>query len=152
VRDQDEQQRIREHFETEPGKGHQAEEAYGELENARDQGNDSTMLRAEAKLAALGYPTREQRADAAAARRAHAEATAREEARIKENRGAAAARDDHEGGPVEQKSGVTSGDGNPAGQGETGQRETGAVAAAKAKARKTPPAGRRTPGDKQEKG
>lgn len=113
MRDQDEQARIREHFEAEPGKGHLAEEAYGELENARALGDDSGVLRAEAKLAGLGYQTREQREDAAAARKEHAEAAAREAERIRANRGAAAAHDDHDGDAVVQRAGVVDQQGDP---------------------------------------
>ena len=120
MRDAGEQQRIREHFETEPGKGHLAEEAYGELENARTYGNDGAADRAEARLNALGYQTAGQRAAAAQARRERAEAKAQEEAKAKDASPAAAGKDDDGAGDV------------------------------KAGARRTPPEGRGTAAEKKQ--
>ena len=165
--DQDEQQRIRDHFVAEQGKAVLAEQAYGELENARNLGNDSAVLRATAALHALGYHTAEERAHAAKARRELAEAQQREDDRVRENRGEAAARDDHDGGPVTQRAGVVNEDGGPAsrpvlhdrGDHQDGseknvdERKThdddGEGEDSKAAARKRPPAGRTTRAGKQ---
>ena len=126
MRDAGEQQRIREHFETEPGKGHLAEEAYGELENARTYGNDGAADRAEARLNALGYQTAGQRAAAAQARRERAEAKAQEEARAQEEAKAK--------------------DASPAAAG----KDDDGAGDAKAGARRTPPEGRGTAAEKKQ--
>jgi hypothetical protein len=137
VLDSDERDRIRKQYETEPGKGHLAEQAMTERANALVYRDDATVLRTEADLARLGYQTPEARRDAAAARREDAQRRAREEQRIRENRGEAAARDDGGGGPEAQKAGVTDAGGNPAGQDEA--KDEGKAA------RRQPPAGRRGP-------
>jgi hypothetical protein len=143
MQDSKEQEKIREQYAAEPGKGHMVEQLMGERENALDRGDDATVIRVEDQLEQLGYKTPEQRTRAAQARKEDAERRAREAERIEANRGPAAARDDAAGGPVEQKAGVVTAEGDPLPAGDD---------SGKTSAKKQAPAGRTARGGKQEKG
>ncbi len=72
MRDAKEQEHIREQYADAPGTGHLVERVAGERENALAYGDEGTVERTEAELAALGYQTPEARAKAAQKRKAEA--------------------------------------------------------------------------------
>lgn len=79
MRDTEEQQQIREKYAAAPGTGHMVEQLMGERENALALGQKDTVERTEAELEAIGYDLPEKRAQAAAERKAAAEASTAEE-------------------------------------------------------------------------